>query len=636
MSGTSAVRIGNCSGYYGDRRSALREMLEGGELDFLTGDYLAELTMLILGKDRMKDPSLGYAKTFLAQMADAMGLAKERGVRIVANAGGLNPAGLAEALRAEAAEQGLELAVAHVEGDDLAPRAEELGFGSVLTANAYLGAFGIAAALDAGADVVVTGRVTDASVVMGPAIHAHGWGRDDFDALAGALVAGHVIECGTQATGGNFSGFRSLDLTRPLGSPIAEVRADGTSVITKHEGTGGAVTVDTVTAQLVYEIQSDTYLNPDVVAHLDTIALEQIGTDRVRISGVVGSAPPATTKVCLNTIGGHRNSVEFLLTGLDIEAKAGWVRRQVEQALAADRPEIVEWRLDRTDQWDPETQAAATSILRCHVKDPRPEPVGRAFSDAAVQIALASYPGFTLTAPPGRGAPYGVYRAAYVAQSEVPHVVVHADGTREDIAPPAPSSSEPAPSFSEPTPSSSEPAPSFSEPAPSFSEPTPSSSEPTPSSSEPVEEPSTGSGGGVGSGGEGVEPTLSRLGRRILAPLGELVHARSGDKGGDANLGLWIPADHPHRDDAIAWLVAAATPERVRRLLPEAADLDVDVHPLPNLGGVNIVIHGLLGEGVSSSTRLDPQAKALGEWMRFRVVRVPARLVEPTPDQETA
>jgi hypothetical protein len=576
------VRIGNCSGYYGDRPTAFREMLEGGELDYLTGDYLAELTMLILGKDRMKDPEAGYAKTFLRQLQDGLALAREKGVKVVANAGGLNPAGLAARIRELAQEQGIDVRVAHVEGDDLLPRAAELGLsdvggGSLLTANAYLGAFGIAAALDAGADVVVTGRVTDASVVMGPAIHAHGWGRDDLDALAGALVAGHVIECGTQATGGNFSGFRALDTWRPLGFPVAEVEADGSSVITKHASTGttetgGAVTVDTVTAQLLYEVQGPAYLNPDVVAHLDTLALTQEGPDRVRISGVRGTPPPATTKVCLNLLGGFRNGVDLLLTGLDIEAKAAWVRREVEAALQDDPPDELVWTLDRTDVYDPPTQASATSYLRCAAKSSRPEPVGRAFSDAFVNVALASYPGFTLTAPPGRGTPYGVYRPAYVPQSEVPHVVVHADGRREDVAPPATTADvavEPADVTAAPD-----------------------------------------------------------LGASQPRPLGELVHARSGDKGGDANVGLWIPADHPRRADAVAWLVGIVNAGWVQGMLPEAADLDVDVHPLPNLGGVNVVVHGLLGEGVSSSTRLDPQAKAVGEWLRARVTAVPTRLLE--------
>lgn len=578
------ARIGNCSGYYGDRLSAFREMLEGGDLDYLTGDYLAELTMLILGKDQMKDPSTGYAKTFVRQLEDGLALALEKGVKVVTNAGGLNPAGLADRIREIATAQGLDVHVAHVEGDDLKARAAELDLpGDALTVNAYLGAFGIAAALEAGADVVVTGRVTDASVVMGPAIHAHGWGRDDLDALAGALVAGHVIECGTQATGGNFSGFRSLDTSAPLGFPIAEVAADGSSVVTKHAGVegrgvegrevGGAVTVDTVTAQLVYEIQGPAYLNPDVVAHLDTVELTQDGPDRVRIAGVRGMPPPATTKVCLNLIGGFRNSVELLLTGLDIEAKAAWVRRQVTDALQSDPPDALVWTLDRTDVFDPPTQAAATSLLRCVAKSTRPEPVGRTFSDAFVNVALASYPGFTLTAPPGRGAPFGVYRPAYVPQSEVPHVVVHPDGTREEIAPPT-GTADPEQG------SSTRPAP-----APD-------------------------------------------LGDTRAVPLGELVHARSGDKGGDANVGLWVPAEHPRRDDAVAWLLGVVNPGWVQAMLPEAADLDVDVHPLPNLGGVNIVIHGLLGEGVSSSTRLDPQAKALGEWLRSRVTAVPLTLLE--------
>ncbi|MGB9011669.1 MAG: acyclic terpene utilization AtuA family protein [Aeromicrobium sp.] len=570
------MRVGNCSGYYGDRLSAMREMMEGGELDYLTGDYLAELTMLILGRDRMKDPTLGYAKTFVRQMTDCMALAQERGVRIVTNAGGLNPAGLAEKLREIAAEQGLTLSIAHVEGDDVRELSD--GLGSALTANAYLGAFGIAAALDAGADIVVTGRVTDASVVVGPAISHHGWSRDDLDQLAGAVVAGHVIECGTQATGGNFAGFTGLDTSRPLGFPIAEVEADGSCVITKHEEHGGAVTPDTVIAQLVYEIQGPLYLNPDVSTHLDSIAVDQVSFDRVRISGVVGSAPPATTKVCLNALGGFRNGVEFLLTGLDIPAKAAWITTQMEAALAALPPDEVVWHLDRTDVFDPQTQAQATSLLRCDVRSAQPEPVGRAFSDAAVQVALASYPGFTVSRPPAGGTPVGVYRAEHLPQADVPHVVVHADGRRESIDPPPITSDN------------------------SLSD--------TLERVDPPKNRQDGSAAG------------------IRAPLGVVAYARSGVKGGDANIGVWIPAGHPRRTDAVAWLIDLLDDATIRTLLPEAAGLDIDVHPLPNLGGLNIVIHGLLGEGVSSSTRLDPQAKALGEWLRARVVSIPEDLLQ--------
>jgi len=570
----TAARIGNCSGYYGDRLSAMREMLELAEIDYLTGDYLAELTMLILGRDQMKDPSLGYAKTFVRQMTDCMALAQAKGVRIIANAGGLNPAGLADRLREIATEQGLQIAIAHVDGDDLRVRAGELEFGEVLTANAYLGAFGIAEALRAGADVVVTGRVTDASVVVGPAIAHHGWGREDFDALAGAVIAGHVIECGTQATGGNFSGFRTFDTLQPLGFPIAEIAADGSTVVTKPAGTGGTVTVDTVTAQLLYEVQGPVYLNPDVAVRLDTMSLTQADDDRVLISGVTGTAPPVTAKVCLNTLGGFRNSVEFVLTGLDIPAKAAWITAQMEAAI--DPAATVEWHLDRIDVLDPATQAQATSILRCDVRSAQPDPVGRAFSDAAVQVALASYPGFTVTRPPAAGTPVGVYRPGYVPQTEVPHVVHHADGTTTDIAPPT-----------------------------VVADPVSDTFRPASASKARQDVPFSGN----------------------RAALGEVVYARSGDKGGDANVGVWIPAGHPNRDAAVEWLLALLDDAVVRDLLPEAAELDIDIHPLPNLGGVNIVIHGLLGEGVASSTRFDPQAKALGEWLRARFVDIPSDIL---------
>jgi hypothetical protein len=420
---SAPLLVGNCSGFYGDRLSAMREMLEGSNggrtLDVLTGDYLAELTMLILGKDTLKDPTLGYARTFVRQLEDCLGLALERGVRIVSNAGGLNPAGLADRVREVAHGLGLSVAVAHVEGDDLRP----LGlYDGALTANAYLGGLGIAAALQGGADVVVTGRVTDASLVVGPAIAHHGWTPEQYDELAGAVVAGHVVECGTQATGGNFSGF--LDLPhrdRPLGFPLAELHHDGSSVITKHDGTGGAVTVDTVTAQLLYEIQSERYLNPDVTVRLDTIALSQEAEDRVRISGTVGEQPPERLKVCVNELGGFRNQLDFVLTGLDVEAKAAWVREQLEPRLGAAE---VHWSL----------VPGVATLLRCTVLDPQAEPVGRAFTAPAVELALASYPGFTMTTPPQPATPYGVYRPEYVDRDRVHHTVVHHDGRREEVA----------------------------------------------------------------------------------------------------------------------------------------------------------------------------------------------------------
>ena len=565
-----AVRIGNCSGFYGDRMSAMREMLEGGELDYLTGDYLAELTMLILGRDRLKNPDLGYAKTFLRQAEDCMGPALDKGVRIVANAGGLNPAGLAAALRAVADRLGLAPRIAYVEGDDLIARVDEFGFAAdprPLTANAYLGAWGIARCLDAGADIVVTGRVTDASVIVGPAAAHFGWERDDFDALAGAVVAGHVIECGAQATGGNYAFFTELvDLARP-GFPIAEIEADGSSTITKHPGTGGAVTVGTVTAQLLYEVTGGRYANPDVTARIDTARLSRESPDRVRITGVKGEPPPPTSKVCLNALAGFHNEVVFVLTGLDIDAKAQLVRSQMESNLPA-RPAELDWTLARTDHADADTEETASALLRCTARDPDPDVVGRAFTSTAVEFALAGYPGFFVTTPPGRGTAYGVYTAGYVDATHVPHVAVLPDGTRSEI------------------------------PAAALTR-----------ALEPLSEPSL--------------PTPLPPGPTRRVPLGTLAGARSGDKGGDANIGVWVRSDDEWR-----WLAHNLTVDTVKDLLPEIRSLPVARHLLPNLWAVNFVIEGILGRGVASRARFDPQAKGLGEWLRARHLDIPAVLLE--------
>ncbi|MFG1870014.1 acyclic terpene utilization AtuA family protein [Micromonospora arborensis] len=555
------IRIGNASGFYGDRFTAWREMLDGGELDVLTGDYLAELTMLILARDRLRDPGLGYAKTFLRQLETCLGTALDRGVRIVTNAGGLNPAGLAAAIDALAGRLGLSVQVGYVEGDTIQRP-------DALSANAYLGAFGIAACLDGGADVVVTGRVTDASLVVGPAIARYEWGRDDLDELAGATVAGHLIECGAQVTGGNFSFFTELpDGGHRPGFPIAEVHADGTTVLTKHVGTGGAVTVETVTAQLLYEIGGPAYLGPDVVARLDTVTLRADGPDRVQVSGVRGTPPPTTLKVGVNNLGGFRNSMTFVLCGLDIEAKAALVRGQVEEAVGKDGLEFV---LARTDHPDAADTEAASALLHVHLRDGDKARAGRAFSSAAVELALASYPGCTLTTLPGDATPYGVFTADAVPQDAVAHVAVLPSGERVPIAPPL-----------------------HTDPAATATAATAAA---------------TVSGGEAAVGG----PT-----RRGL--LGELVGARSGDKGGDANLGVWARTEAGY-----AWLRAWLTVERLAELLPETAPLSVRRYELPNLRAVNFVIEGLLGAGVAASTRFDPQAKALGELLRARIVDLPA------------
>lgn len=561
------VRIGNCSGFYGDRAAAMHEMLTGGELDYLTGDYLAELTMLILGRDKLKHPGRGYAKTFLTQLEECLGLAHDRGVRIVANAGGLNPAGLAAAIRALAERLGVPAAVAHVEGDDLLPRAAELGFPDVLTANAYLGAWGIVDCLNSGADIVVTGRVTDASVVVGPAAAHFGWARTDYDRIAGAVIAGHVIECGAQATGGNYAFFTEIDDLGHAGFPLAEIAADGSSVITKHPGTGGAVSVGTVTAQLLYEITGARYANPDATARFDAVSLSDDGGDRVRISGVLGEPPPPSLKVSLNSIGGFRNAATFVLTGLDIDAKAALVQRQLEAALTV-RPAEMQWTLARTDRADADTEQTASALLTCTVRDTDQNIVGRRFSSAAVELALASYPGFHTTAPPSDAAVYGLFTAGYVPAAEVEHLAVHADGTRVPIPPAAETMA-----------------------LSDVAEP-------------PLPAPLPGG------------PT-----RRL--PLGTIAGARSGDKGGGANIGVWVRTDEQWR-----WLAHTLTVELVRELLPEARDLPITRHLLPGIRAVNVVIDGILGKGVAYQARFDPQAKGLGEWLRSRHVEIPVQILE--------
>jgi hypothetical protein len=581
------VRIANCSGFYGDRFAAAQEMVEGGPIDVLTGDYLAELTMLILWKARQKDPGAGYARTFLGQFEQVIGTCLDRGITIVVNAGGLNPAGLAARLRETAAGLGLAPKIAHVEGDDLLGRLGELTEAgqplanadtgeplakagvTPVTANAYLGGWGIAAALRAGADVVVCPRVTDASLVTGPAAAWHGWTPADLDELAGAVVAGHVIECGPQATGGNYPFLDELPDRRYPGFPIAEVAADGSSVITKHPGTGGVVSVGTVTAQLLYEIAEPGYAGPDVVAHFDTMRLAADGPDRVRIGGTRGSPPPETLKVALNYLGGYRNTMTMVLTGLDIEEKAARAETMLFGLLGGkDRFAAVDVALIRSDRPDAPTNEQATAQLRITVMDPDPGKVGRSFSGAMIELALAGYAGFHTTTPPTEASAYGVYWPTFVPATAVQHTVVLPDATRLAIPPPHAGGTGPAPAPEPP-------------PAPALAGPT----------------------------------------RR--APLGLICGARSGDKGQNANVGLWT-----RQPQAYDWLRGYLDVGRFRELLPEAAGLEVRRYELPNLHALNFVVAGLLGLGVAASTRPDPQAKGLGEYLRSRHADIPVALLQ--------
>jgi hypothetical protein len=592
---TDPVRIANCSGFYGDRLSAAREMVDGGPIDFLTGDWLAELTMLILWKNRQRDQTKGWARTFLTQMEAVLGTCADRGIKVVTNAGGLNPAGLAEQVRRLADTLGLSVSVAHVEGDDLMPRIEKSHFegnplthldtgqplaethGELVTANAYLGAWPIVEALSGGADVVICPRITDASLVVGPAAWHHRWSPTDWDRLAGAVAAGHVIECGPQTTGGNYAFFTEVPGLEHPGFPIAEVAEDGSSVITKHPGTGGQVSVGTVTAQLLYEIAGPEYPNTDVVARFDTLELAEEGADRVRISGTLGNPAPKDVKVCINLLGGWRNTMTFVLTGLDIEAKAALTLAALEAKLGGPkRFADYDTQLIRTDKPDAPSNAEAAAQLRITVKDADAERVGRAFSDAATELALAGYPGLHLTSPPTAGSSYGVYWPTLVPADQVVPAVVAADGARVEV----PHTAYRAGQTGASTPARSAPA--------------------------------------GPDGGWDADAATER------APLGTLIGARSGDKGGNANVGLWA-----RNDAAWGWLDGYLTDERFESLLPEADGLEVRRYRFPNLRALNFVVVGLLGEGVASSTRPDAQAKSLGEYLRSRLVDIPISLLPP-------
>ena len=575
---SDALRIANCSGFYGDRLSAAREMVEGGAIDVLTGDYLAELTLMILLKDKIKDSGLGYARTFLRQLEDVAATCCERDIKIVVNAGGLNPAGLARASIDLYKKLGLTAEVAWIEGDDLLSRlpglmeqGERLAHldsnaplsslePEVMSANAYLGGYSTAEALRRGADLVICPRITDAALVVGPAVWKFDWERNDWDKLAAAVVAGHIIECGTQCTGGNYSFFQEIpSLARP-GFPIAEMYPDGSFVITKHEGTGGQVSVGTVTAQLLYEIGSPRYENPDVTARFDTIELTQEGPDRVRVSGVRGEPAPASTKVCINYAGGYKNNLTMVLPGLDAQDKAKLAEESFWGYVGGrDRFEETRTTFRRGTLEGDE----AFALLTVAARDRDEKKVAREFWNAGIEMALSSYPGFNLASSSRAASAITVYWPALVSSDLIEERVYIRN---ESVAVEPPPRVETFP--------------------------------PVESPARPASETASGSTQEI--------------------PLGKVVGARSGDKGGNANVGFWA-----RNSGVYHWMVDYLTPEKIKELYPEAAELRVERYQLPNILAVNFVIHGLLGEGVSASLRPDPQAKMLCEELRAKRVSIP-------------
>ena len=582
------IKIANCSGFYGDKISAAKELVDGGPIDVLTGDYLAELTMAILYSQKLqRGEDKGYVGTFLKQIKEVAKSCKEKKIKIISNAGGLNPKSMASEIKKILDEQSIDMKVAYIDGDDLLPRMEDLtkegevfenidkniplndsGF-STLTANAYLGAWGIKEALDNGADIVVCPRVTDAAVVIGPAAWKFNWDRNNYDALAGALAAGHIIECGCQATGGNYAFFKEVSSFDNMGYPIAEILEDGSFYVTKHPGTGGLVSKGTVTAQLLYEISSPAYKNPDVIAHFDTLKIEDIEKDKVYISGCRGSSPPKDHKVCINLAGGFRNGMEIMLTGLDIEAKA----KVFEDALfnsvgGKEQFDEVSIQLHRTDKENPISNEESMASLVISVKSMNADLVGRLFSAKIIELALANIPGFFAQGGVKSSGPVIVYWPALIDSKHIKEKVYIEDKEIEII----PTSQM--------------------------------NFEDIYYQRDPIE----------------IEEIEIKDEENIY--FGDLYGTRSGDKGGCANIGVWAK-----NSKSFAFLSKYLSEEKLKELLPDLKDFKIERFELSNINSLNFYIHGILEDGVSSNNRKDSQAKSLGEYLRAKIIKVPKEIL---------
>ena len=583
------IKIANCSGFYGDKLSAAKDLVDGGPIDVLTGDYLAELTMAILFSQKLqRGEDKGYVGTFLKQINQIAKSCKEKNIKIVSNAGGLNPKSMAVEIEKILKEQSIDMKVAYIDGDDLMPSIPDLTKSgeefknidkdtklnesdhSPLTANAYLGAWGIKEALDRGADIVVCPRVTDAAVVIGPAAWKFNWERDNYDALAGALAAGHIIECGCQATGGNYSFFKEVKSFDNVGYPIAEIFEDGSFYITKHSNTGGLVSSGTVTAQLLYEISSPAYVNPDVIAHFDTLKIEEVEEDKVFISGCRGSSPPDKHKVCINLAGGFRNGMEIILTGLDIEDKAKVFTDALFNSVGGkDQFDEVSIQLHRTDKENPLSNEEAMASLLVSVKSKDQNLVGRLFSAKIIELALANIPGFFAQGGVKSSGPVIVYWPALVNSK---HIIekVHINGEEIEVIPTSQLGLEEIYYQKEPI---------------------------------------------------KIEKIKIEDEKEIF--FGEIYGTRSGDKGGCANLGVWARNSH-----SFAFLHDFLTVDKLKELLPDLRQFKIERYELSNINSLNFYIHDILQDGVSSNDRKDGQAKSLGEYLRAKRIKVPKNILE--------
>ena len=582
----NTIKIANCSGFYGDRLSAAKEMVDGGPIDVLTGDYLAELTMAILyGQKIQRGEKAGYVGTFLKQLKQIASSCSEKNIKVVSNAGGLNPKSMADEVKNILDSEGLNLKVAYIDGDDFMDKFDELKKNGeelknldtgaslfkqslpAVSANYYLGCWGIKKALDEGADIVICPRVTDAALVMGPAAWKFNWSRDDYDKLAGSLAAGHIIECGAQATGGNYSFFKEVPSFQNVGFPIAEIEESGNFKIYKHKGTGGLVSTGTVTAQLLYEISSPKYLSPDVIAHFDSLKIEDLGDDKVFISNVKGSPPTNKHKACINLAGGYKNSMELIVTGLDIEEKAKIFTDELFRSLGGkDEFDDVSIQLIRTDKEEPLTNEEAMAILKIDVKSSSPEKVGRIFSAKVIELALANYPGWTAQSEIKQASPFISYWPALVDSKNVKEKL-HFNNESKVI-------------------------------------------EIVKHEEQPINLEKIN-----------IDEYVSKDIEKIN--FGRIFGTRSGDKGGCANLGVWAKDT-----SSFSYLYHFLTVEQLKKLLPDLERFEIERYELPNIFALNFYVKGILENGVSSNNRKDGQAKSLGEYLGTKLIDCPKEFIE--------
>ncbi|HEV8623396.1 MAG TPA: acyclic terpene utilization AtuA family protein [Acidimicrobiia bacterium] len=607
------IVIANCGGFWGDDPTAARRQVEGGPVDYLVMDYLAEVTMAILQKQRQRKPEAGYATDFVAQLRDVLPTCVERGIKVISNAGGVNPLACKAAVERLADELGVgdRVRVGVVLGDDIYDRLDDLIAGgetlsnmdtgrpladeraNVLSANAYLGAAPVVKALELGANVVITGRVTDTGVTLAPMIHEFGWAADDWNRLAAGIVAGHIIECGTQCTGGNFTDWHKVKSYSNLGFPLVEALPDGTFTVTKHPGTGGLVTVHTVSEQLLYEMGTPQYLAPDCIARFDSIRLTQDGPDRVKVTGIVGEPPPEKLKVSISFAHGYRAFGRLIVSGPDALAKAEKVAQIFWES--AGGPELYEDASTQFLAWSATHPSLTDSepseiVVQVAVRDSDERKINSRFGVQVVPRVLGSVPGITYFADMGRPRASDVvgYWPALITRTAVPMRVVVGDD--EVDVPYAPVRLTPPLSGGHP------PSPgNLTSAAAAGAAFTP-------------ESPPRPSGGG---------------GQTVRVPLSRLCLARSGDKGDTCNVGLLA------RSEAIyGWMVDYVTPAFVKERFAGICKGGVDRHDVPNLLACNFLLHESLGGGGTMSLLLDAQGKTYAQYLLATEVEVEAGLLD--------